>query len=365
MTGESGPDNRASNRLTDDAAVLVQRVRSDPTEENLAACKAWCDRGDEYGKAFASVMFIAPLTDELRRRIETILGERFPALDGLPSGNQIVPAVERATAGPGPWERAQPTPGLSPPRPRRAGRAIWIGVGAAVSAAVLVLAIGLGPDLSTGSLLSPAKAEILETGHGAIRSYSLADGSGVTLDADTRLEITMDHAHRHALLRQGRARFTVKSDPRPFTIEVASGEVATDQGSIDVQLDRARRADIRLREGAATVRSDGQDARSLVIGQPLAFSQDNPRSTTVASPPADTRDWPTGWVEYRTVSLGALIAEANRYARVPIVLDSPDLETLQATGRFKLTDTDTFVSRIAEPFGLRVSRRSDGIHLSR
>ncbi|QKS00353.1 hypothetical protein F9288_12485 [Sphingomonas sp. CL5.1] len=365
MTGESGPDNHASSRLTNDAAALVQRVRSDPTEENVAACKAWCDQGDEYRKAFASVMLIAPLSDEVRRRIGTMVGERFPALDGLPSGNHFVPAAKRATAGPGPWETTRPTAGLSPPPHRRVGRVVWIGVGAAASAAVLALAIGLGPNLSTESLLSSARAEILETGHGAIRSYSLADGSGVTLDADTRLEITMDHAHRHALLRQGRARFTVKSDRRPFTVEVAGGEIVADQGSIDVQLDRAHRADIRLREGAATVRSDGQDARSLTIGQPLTFSQDNPRATTVASPPADTRDWPAGWVEYRTVSLGALIAEANRYSRVPIVLDSPDLETLQATGRFKLTDTDTFVSRIAEPFGLRVSRRSDGIHLSR
>jgi transmembrane sensor len=113
------------------------------------------------------------------------------------------------------------------------------------------------------------------------------------------------------------------------------------------------------------VQADGHEATPLVTNQPVIYTPDNPASTAVVAPTGDTRDWPTGWVEYRSISLDALVAQANRYAKVPIVLDDPSLASLQASGRFKLTDTEKFAARIAEPFGLRVSRRSGGIHLSR
>ncbi|WP_298670736.1 FecR family protein [uncultured Sphingomonas sp.] len=362
---EPWEDGTEPSSLKIEAAALITRVLSDPTDQNLAACKAWYDRGEQHRSAFSSVIFTAPVPDEVRRRIETALGQNFPTLPGLPNGQQAAPASERAATQPKPWgNNRSRTDRLARPR-TRVQRAIWIGIGATASAAIIALAIGLTPNLTTGPMLTSAKAENFETGHGVIRTFSLADGTAMTLDSDSRVEVTMDRARRHALLRQGRARFIVKQDSRPFTIEAAGGEVVSDHATVDVELDSAHRVDVRLREGVANVQSGGEAAQPLVIDRPMTYSSENPRASADAAPPAETRDWPEGWADYRTVSLAKLIGEANRYAKTPIILDDPDLGSLQATGRFKLTDTETFVSRIAEPFGLRVTHRKDGIHLSR
>jgi transmembrane sensor len=362
MSDENSGEFRPKS-LSDQAVSLIVDFDADPSDDNLAALKVWYDRSADHQQAFASVMFTADMSDDVRRRIETALGREFTMMPSLPGAGaetrkRSVPAAHLQPWGTRGGEQA-------PSRRWARGRKVaWVGV-AAAAAAIIVLGINLPSNSIFNPIASPAKAQTFETGHAEIRSFALPDGTDITLDSDTRVEVTMDHTRRQALLHRGRVRFVVKADPRPFTIEAANGEVVTQQGTIDVEVDQARRADIRLRAGAASVRADGHEAKPLVTNQPVIYTADDLAPTAVTAPAPDTRDWPTGWVKYRSISLDALIAQANRYAKVPIVLDDPRLASLQASGRFKLTDTEKFATHIAEPFGLRVSRRSDGIHLSR
>src|SRR3546814_14384292 len=100
---------------------------------------------------------------------------------------------------------------------------------------MVALTVGLLPNLPLPWLLSPARAETYATGHGAIRRFTLADGSLVTLDTDSRVAVVIDRSKRHALLLRGRARSVVAADPRPFPIQAGNGDVGTAQGAIDVK----------------------------------------------------------------------------------------------------------------------------------
>lgn len=362
MSDENSGEFRPKS-LSDQAVSLIVDFDADPSDDNLAALNAWYDRSADHQQALASAMFTADMSDDVRRRIETALRREFAIMPSLPGAGaktrkRGVPAAHLQPWGARGGDQA-------PSRRWTRGRKVaWVGV-AAAAAAIVVLGVNLPSNYIFNPIASPAKAQTFETGHAEIRSFVLSDGTGITLDSDTRVEVTIDSTRRRALLRHGRARFIVKADPRPFTIEAANGAVVAQQGTLDVEVDQAHRADIRLRAGAASVQADGRQATPLVNNQPVIYTVDAPVPTAVMMPAADTRDWPTGWVEYRSISLDALVAQANRYAKVPIVLDDPSLASLQASGRFKLTDTEKFAVRIAEPFGLRVSRRSDGIHLSR
>lgn len=362
MSDENSGEFRPKS-LTDQAVSLIVDFDADPSDDNLAALKAWYDRSADHQQAFASAMFTADMSDDVRRRIETALGREFTMLPSLPGAGaetrkRSVPAAHLQPWGTRGGEQA-------PSRRWTRGRKVaWVGV-AAAAAAIVVLGINLPSNSVFNPIANPATAQTFETGHTEIRSFDLPDGSNLTLDSDTRVEVTMDRARRHALLHHGRARFIVKADPRPFTIEAGKGQVVARQGTIDVAVDQARRADIRLRAGDASLQADGHEAKALVTNQAVIYIADDPVPTVVKTPAADTRDWPTGWVVYRSISLDALIAQANRYAKVPIVLDDPSLASLQASGRFKLTDTEKFAAHLAEPFGLRVSRHADGIHLGR
>jgi len=365
MSEETGPDGIGQPLSPmQQATARLARLLGEPTDKDLVDCKAWFDASPDHRRLFESAMFATPMSDEQRQRIGDILGENFP---GMPRSSGVGASKPEARQTPPPIQPWGPRRSPAEPvsdRLKRRPLSVLIGITAAASVAVIVLGVGFLPNLTDGSLFSTATAQDFQTGHGDIRSFSLADGTDLKLDSDSRVEVTIDRHQRHALLHQGRARFIVKADPRPFIIEVANRQVVSNDATVDVEVDQSRRANVQLRTGAASVQTDGRDARTLVIDQPISYAPDKslaaPADTSV-----DTRDWPNGMVEYRSVALGVLIAQANRYAKVPIVLDDPSLATLQAAGRFKLTDTDLFVSRLAEPFGLKVTKRADGIHLSR
>src|SRR3546814_19432062 len=82
--------------------------------------------------------------------------------------------------------------------------------------------------------MSALAAEPLLTQRGEIRSFRLSDGTNATLDTDSRVEVSMTATERSLHLSQGRARFEVASDARPFRVRAGAGEVQASQGVLDV-----------------------------------------------------------------------------------------------------------------------------------
>jgi len=249
----------------------------------------------------------------------------------------------------------------------------WLMAGAA-AAAVLVLAFGMQANrtvsIDNTSIASVDTAKPLVTAAREIRTWQLPDGSSVTLDADSRVEVAMTSKERRLRLRQGKARFSVARERRPFIVEAAVGAVTADQAVFDMAFDRSDRVTVNLISGRANMRGLIRSAvytvpvRPLQPGSPVFYPVDAFTPQADAAAP-DTRDWPNGWVEYRSIALRDLVAQANRYSDRPIVIDDPAVGDMSASGRFKLTDTDAFVSRIAEALDLSVKRSSDGIQLGR
>lgn len=361
MTDESWPDGIEPPKAVIEAAAWASRFIDDAPELNLTALKAWFGTSRENRDAFAAVMFSTPLSDDIRARVEQSLGQSFPSAHRSPA--HIIPIEAARTSEPGGTVRPRDEP------QSRIGRGTRIGLAATACAAVLAVAIGVAPSLTSLSIFSAASAEVFQTGHGDIRSFALEDGSNMTLDTHSRVKVVIDRARRHAMLEEGRARFVVKSDNRPFTIEAGTGKAVTRTGTLDVAIDSDQRVDLQLRAGAADLH-DGDESkdsvvRMLTIDQPVTYQSSLFDPRPVATPVADTRNWTEGWVDYRTISLGDLVREANRYAKKRILIDDQTLNSLAVTGRFKLTDTDGFAKRIAELFSLKVVKKSDGIHLTR
>jgi len=72
---------------------------------------------------------------------------------------------------------------------------------------------------------SRAHAGVYSTGVGERRTLTLADGSVVTLDARSRIQVKYRDRERLIDLDQGQARFDVAKDPaRPFRVSAAGRE---------------------------------------------------------------------------------------------------------------------------------------------
>lgn len=255
----------------------------------------------------------------------------------------------------------------------RPGGRRWLSIGAAaVALAVLLLAYGAGGAPLPGMPGSPAAqaAEPLVTQRGEIRSFQLADGSIATLDTDSRLDVSLSTDARHVRLSKGRVRLSVAKDPRPFRVEAGPGVVTTREAAFDVGLETADEVHVTLLHGEADIGSArGEGPKTypvapLPVAQTLAYRARASTARVDSVPPAAvTRDWPRGWVEYRSIALERLAAEANRYADRPIVIEDPRIAKLAVSGRFKVNDSKDFAGRIAKLFDLAVVERPDGLYL--
>lgn len=248
----------------------------------------------------------------------------------------------------------------------------WL-IGAAMAAAITaVIALGLtfrSSGQKEGGRRQAGSGAVFQTLPGQIDAVELADGSKVTMDTRSRLTVSMDSKERRLQFQQGRARIAVNTDARPFVVVAGRGELVTSTAHFDISRGSDGRIEIAVLSGQVELRSL---LRPVVMqtyrhyaqaGQFIGYPAQNFRPVILSSRGINRRDWPQGWTEYSAIPLRILIADANRYARPPIVLDDPMVGALLVSGRFRLTETDRFSARIAELFDLALSRRPDAIHL--
>lgn len=261
--------------------------------------------------------------------------------------------------------------GTSHAEARRGRVSGWLPWGAAATAiALLIVAIGAGGASlpgQPGSASTARAAEPLMTQRGEIRTFRLADGSSATLDTDSRLDVAFGDGNRGVRLVKGRVRLSIAKQAIPLHIDAGRGAAIANDAEIDLSLDEAGTVSAVLRRGEADVRTDAKTgpATALSQGKPLTYQRDGKLLLGRAQASDIPANWPEGWAEYRSIRLDRLVAEANRYAVIPIVIDDAASAALEVSGRFHLSETNAFAERIAILFGLRVERTARALHLRR
>lgn len=245
----------------------------------------------------------------------------------------------------------------------------WAWGAAATAAALLMAAFGAGGVPLPGRLSADSSAaraaEPLVTRHGEIRTFRLRDGSRATLDTDSRAEVRLVGQERRFRLTKGRARLSVGRRDTPMDIEAGHAAMSVEAGEIDVGLSGAGIATVILRSGEASLHTDGNRKTPLPHRQSVAVRSDGTGQPAAISTDQIPDDWPLGWAEYRLVRLDHLVAEANRYAETPIVIDDRSLAGLELSGRFHVSQTDAFVERVSQVLHLSVEKRPGSLHLRR
>ena len=207
----------------------------------------------------------------------------------------------------------------------------------------------------------------LSTATGEIRRFQLPDGSTAVLDTASRLQVAYSGRDLRLHLVSGRARLVLADAARLRTVEAGPVEIVAGGATFDVALGGGG-VDIAVIEGSALVRPSaglrGIASVRLGRGQWLNVLADQPVRAASAARRADA-DWPSGWVEYRSVALGDLVGAANRYANPPILIDEPGVRALRLSGRFHIADPAGLAARAGQLFDLAVVREPGAIHLRR
>ncbi len=268
--------------------------------------------------------------------------------------------------------------------PRR--RMGWVATGLAAAAAALALAwlplgggiepVSVSPSPSPTVAVSRPQAirppTRITARRGEIRTMRLTDGSTVTLDTASAVDVEFGPDIRRLTLLRGRARFAVAHEARPFTV-MAGGGAVTARGTVfDVALEGGGRVRVLLLRGAVDVVAPGSARTSaagreplrLATGQQAIFESSDVVAAVQTASPGEAA-WPDGTADYADVSLAQLLERANRYAERPIVLADPMLGDLRVSGRFRINDPERLAGNLARLLALRVEDRPQAILLER
>lgn len=227
---------------------------------------------------------------------------------------------------------------------------------AAAAAFVAIAAVAAGAWLYLDT-------HIYKTGIGERRTVALSDGSGLSLDAATKVDVDISGDRRRFVLERGRAKFDVARDPlRPFTVE-AGGKVIVALGtSFSVELIESQ-VHVVLYEGRVQVLQAGKPARrpvpgetTLAPGQQFIASQSSVQ--VAAIDPIRSLAWEGGDLAFADESLALAVERVNRYSKERIVIADPAAAAVRISGVFHAGDTEAFVDGITKLFPVR--SRSDG-----
>ncbi|MGH8656523.1 MAG: FecR family protein [Gammaproteobacteria bacterium] len=197
------------------------------------------------------------------------------------------------------------------------------------------------------------------TAIGEQQSVRLRDGSPVHLNTDTTLDLDFSHGHRRLILNRGEAAFEVAKDRRPFRVE--AGTVRTEALGTEFLLRYEGEAGIvTLIEGkvritvAAPTPSPSRAAVSLAPGQQVGFSRTDLGPAQAARPSAAAA-WRRGRLVMSFVPLGAVIAEINRYRRVPVSLIGTSLAEHRVNVAIDLAEVDVWVEALTRSLSLKAT----------
>ncbi|MGV3480067.1 MAG: FecR family protein [Sphingobium sp.] len=243
--------------------------------------------------------------------------------------------------------------------PSGSRRALWS------IAACLVLAF------VAGVLWLQSQPDIYRTAVGERRLVVLADGSRISLDAATRVDVRLEKDRRVLVLRQGRAKFDVARDPfRPFSVAAGDKTVVATGTSFSVELLR-RQMHVVLYEGqvavvekaasgagAVPVRLKGKGGaadRLLRPGSELVVNMSQPTASVAPTDLARSLSWEVGQLTFIDEPLYSAVERVNRYSTRKIELTDARAAKLEINGVFNTGDVDAFIVGVRETLPVRIT----------
>lgn len=251
----------------------------------------------------------------------------------------------------------------------RASRPLLMRSAAAVAAAAAVL-------LALGSLWPASSTQSYRTGPDGLSRVILADGSAVTMNANTELRVHFTAASRTLTLLRGEAHFSVTHDThRPFEVHARDRIVVAVGTAFDVRLDPGRDVEVTVTEGRVALLDDG--ARRQQSDEPALqtiTAGDDALLTTghVAVQRIDSAEifrrltWERREVSFDGQTLRQAVADFGRYTNRRIVIDDPAIAALEIGGSFRALDINSFIAALGRSFGISSRMTTGGtIHLYR
>lgn len=264
----------------------------------------------------------------------------------------------------------RPEPVARRPAGRRLTARAGLAVAFAAAAAAFAVFLIAPPLLERTAPTVTAASDVYSSKIGEQKTVTLADGSELLLNTNTRVRVTMTGGERSVELVKGEALFEVAKDPaRPFRVYTHQGVVRAVGTVFSVRV-RDDDVEVVVEEGvvelahAAAANDDDRAVRAaptrLSSGKQATISA---RSQAVRDLDADSMDrklaWREGVLVFDFDPLGYVVEEVSRYTDVKIVISDPKILTMPIGGNFRVGETRALLDALEKGFGIKVERVSD------
>lgn len=220
--------------------------------------------------------------------------------------------------------------------------------------------IGGGLWLGARSPLGDSLLADLHTGRGQRENFNLADGSRLSLNADSAVDLHFDDQQRLVILRRGELIIQVAADPiRPLRVRTAQGEVRALGTRFLVAQEQDVTRVVVLEHSVRTRLFDGSE-RDLQEGQAALLYAG--RIEPLGSDQRHRADWLSGRLNVLDDPLEKVVDALRPYSR-GFVRVAPEVRDLRVQGVFPLNDPERTLSALAETLPIRVDRYSPWLTL--
>jgi transmembrane sensor len=238
----------------------------------------------------------------------------------------------------------------------------------AVAGAAAVLAIVI-----VATWIYMRRPEHYQTALGEQRSVVLDDGSVITLNTSSQVDVDFRRERRLVHLVRGEALFKVAPDrQRPFEVVADTAVIRAVGTRFNVDL-RRDRTTVTVLEGHVVVRERAADSERP-LQKPAAPTMLAPAEritvTAVGRGPLQRIENVapvTAWTQRRLIfddrPIGEVADEFNRYNRLHVVVTDPELRRQKITGVFDTNDPESFLTFLSQIPAVRIdqSDAADGL----
>lgn len=192
---------------------------------------------------------------------------------------------------------------------------------------------------------------------GERRDLTLNDGTLVTLNTDTAIDVYFDSHQRLLLLRRGEILIQTAADPspvpRPFKVQTEQGRIQALGTRFSVR-EETGHTRLAVMEGAVRIELKGLGEKVVSAGQSSGFTA----FAIDAVKPVDKSAlaWTRGMLMADNMRLADFIDELARY-RNGVLRCDPAIANLRISGAFPINDTRRTLNMLTQTYPINVTSR--------
>ncbi|WP_020168271.1 MULTISPECIES: FecR family protein [Methylotenera] len=201
------------------------------------------------------------------------------------------------------------------------------------------------------------KSDYLNTQIGQQISYTLTDGSNVTLNTNSIVKSEIRLRSRRLELVQGEALLNVTHEWRSFTVQ-ANNAYIRDIGTVFNVRNTYDGAIVTVLDGAVEVTT--HDKTYLLTKNQSLTTSINQLNPSIVEDANTTMAWQQGKLLFDGTPLTTVVSEIQRYRKAPITLNDAKVGKLRISGAYDIKGIESLIDTLPISVAVKVTRQTDG-----